>query len=172
MELEDFVAVAKAVRPRGVRGEIVADLLTDFPERFDRLKNLTAITAGGQKQVLKIESAVMRKGRLYLKFAGIDSAESAEALRDAELCVRENEAIPPGENEYYDWQLADCRVETTEGRFIGTVTQVMRTGAQEILVVTGSGREYLVPFVAAICVNVDITERSIIIDPPEGLLDF
>jgi 16S rRNA processing protein RimM len=170
--LDDLVAVARVARPRGIRGEIVADLMTDFPSRFDGLENLTAVTPNGERRLLKIESAVIRKGRLYIKFAGVDSIESAEELRNSELCVPETEAIRPGQDEFYDWQLIDCSVETTDGVLIGSVSEIMRTGAQEILVIAGSGREYLVPFVAAICINVDLGKRVIQIDPPEGLLEF
>lgn len=146
--------------------------MTDFPSRFDGLENLTAVKPDGERRLLKIESALIRQGRLYIKFAGVDSIESAEELRNSELCVPEAEAIRPGQDEFYDWQLIDCSVETTDGLVIGRVTDVMRTGAQEILVIAGGGREYLVPFVAAICINVDPGRRIIQIDPPEGLLEF
>ncbi len=170
--MKDLVAIAKIVRPRGLRGELLADILTDFPARFENLANVTAVTPSGETLELKIEDFWFQKGRVVLRFAGYDTIETADTLRGSEVCVAESEAVELGEDEYYDWQLEGCRVETIEGAAVGTVTGVMRTGGTELLVVNDGGRERLIPFVAAICVGVDIENRSIRVDPPEGLLEF
>lgn len=170
--MKDLVAIAKIVRPRGLRGELVADILTDFPARFENLANVTAVTPSGETLELKIEDFWFQKGRVVLRFAGYDTIETADTLRGSEVCVAESEAVELGEDEYYDWQLEGCRVETIEGAAVGTVTGVMRTGGTELLVVNDGGRERLIPFVVAICVGVDIENRSIRVDPPEGLLEF
>ena len=107
-----------------------------------------------------------------MKFEGYDSIESAEALRNGEVCVPESEAVVLDTGEYFDWQLAECEVETGEGETIGKVREVMRTGGTEILVVQGETKDYLIPFANAICREVDIEKKLIRIDPPEGLLDL
>jgi 16S rRNA processing protein RimM len=169
--MEELVAVARIVKPRGLRGELVADLLTDFPERFDDLDEVTALLPDTTRRSLTIEKFWFQSGRIVLKFAGIDEIEIAEELRNAEICVPEDEAIELGSGEYYDWQLAGCKVETVEGVEVGIVRELMRTGGTELLVVTGE-REYLIPFAESICVDVDIVNKLIRIDPPEGLLEF
>ena len=75
-------------------------------------------------------------------------------------------------DEYYDWELAGCEVKGLRGETIGTVKELMRTGGTEILVVDGPAKEYLIPFAESICVEVDIDNKIIKIDPPEGLLEF
>ena len=107
-----------------------------------------------------------------LKFAGIDSVEAAEQLRNAEICVAEADAVELEADEYFDWELAGCRVVTLAGKELGTVAEVMRTGGTEILVIRGGEREFLVPFAEAICPEVDIENKRIVVDPPEGLLEF
>ena len=89
-----------------------------------------------------------------------------------ELCVPESEAVDLESDEYFDWQLAECDVETLTGEKIGRVREVMRTGGTELLVVHGETKEYLIPFAESICIEVDIENKLIKIDPPEGLLDF
>ena len=170
--MEEFVAIANIVRTRGLRGEVVADILTDFPERFDRLETVTVILSGTKRLDLKIEKFWFQSGRIVLKFAGYDSIESAEVLRNSEICVPESEAVSLDDGEYFDWQLAKCEVETIEGQQIGKVREVMRTGGTEILVVQGETKNYLIPFAEAICVEVDIENKLIRVDPPVGLLDF
>lgn len=167
----ELVAVAKVARPRGIKGEVVADVLTDFPDRFEALEDVTAVMPDSSRRELTIEGHWFQSGRIVLKFAGIDSIEAAETLRNAEICVPESEAVELEEGEYYDWELAGCVVETVEGETIGTVRELMRTGGTELLVVDGA-KEFLIPFAEAICVEVDIENKLIKVDPPEGLLEF
>ena len=170
--MNELVAVAKLIKTRGLRGELAADILTDFPERFENLENVTAILPNDETRELKVENFWFQKNRIIFKFNGYDSIEKAETLRGAEICIHESEAVTLEEDEFFDWQLAGCAVETVEGDKIGTVKEVMRTGGTEILVVEGKSKEYLIPFVAAICTEVDIENKLILVDLPEGLLEF
>ena len=168
----ELVAVAKIVKSRGLRGELVADVLTDFPERFNGLETVVALVPGGGRRELKIENFWFQKGRIVFKFAGFDSIEQAETLRGAEICIPESEAVELEEDEFFDWELEDCEVETVEGLRLGRVKELMRTGGTEILVVEGAEKEYLIPFAESICTEVDVENKLIKIDAPEGLLEF
>lgn len=170
--MEELVTIAKILKTRGLRGETVAELLTDFPERFENLEDVTGVGPDGTRRQLTIERFFFQKGRVVLKFAGYDSIETAEELRGFEVCVPESEAVELEEGEFFDWELEGCRVETIDGTGIGRVTEVMRTGGTEILVVKGEDKEYLIPFSETICVEVDVEEKMIRVDPPEGLLEF
>lgn len=169
---DDLVAIARIARPRGIRGEAVADVLTDFPERFALTESVIAVSPEGRRRELTIESHAFQKGRIVLKFAGIDTPEAAEELRGSEICVPETESVELEEDEYFDWMLAGCVVRLTDGTELGSVREVMRTGGTEILVVAGAAKEYLIPFAKEICVAVDTDGHSITVDPPEGLLEF
>jgi 16S rRNA processing protein RimM len=168
----DLVAVARIVKARGLRGELVADVLTDFPERFEDLETVVALLPDGGRRELKIENFWFQKGRIILKFAGFDAIETAETLRNAEICVAEDEAVELEDDEFFDWQLENCEVETLEGEKIGRVKELMRTGGTEILVVAGAEKEYLIPFAETICTEVDVENKLIKVDAPEGLLEF
>lgn len=170
--MDELVSVAMVVRARGLRGEVVAEVLTDFPERFEGLRDVQAVLPDGTRRELKIERFWFQKGRLVLKFEGVDTVDAAEGLRNAEICVPEAEAVELEEGEFFDWQLEGCEVETVEGERVGTVRELMRTGGAEILVVEGDGGEFLIPFAESICTDVDVEAKLIRIDPPEGLLEF
>ena len=169
--MEDLVAIAKLVKARGLRGEIVADVLTNFPERFENLKRVFAVREDKTSE-LEIENFWFQKNRIVLKFKDFDTIETAETLRGCEICVAETEAVELEEGEFFDWQLEGCAVETLEGETLGTVKELMRTGGAEILVVEGVDKEYLIPFAETICTEVDVENRLIKVDAPEGLLDF
>ncbi len=170
--MDDLVAIAKIAKPRGLKGELIADLLTDFPERFDDLENVIVLLPDGGRHELKIENAWFQNDRIVLKFEGVGSIDDAERLRNAEVCIAEAECVELGSDEFYDWQLEGCKVETVSGDELGTVSKVMRTGGTENLAVTGKAKEYLVPFAETICVEVDVENKRILVDPPEGLLEF
>ncbi len=168
----DLVVVARIVRTRGLKGEVVAEILTDFPERFELLDTVTAVRQTGEELDLKIEKFWFQNGRVILKFIGYDSIESGETLRNADICVPESEVVELDKGEYFDWQLAGCQVVTITNEQIGEVRELMRTGGTDLLVVQGEAKEYLIPFANAICVEVDIENKLIRIDPPDGLLEF
>lgn len=170
--MEDLVAIANIVRTRGLKGEVVADMLTDFPERFESLVDVIGVRENGERLELKIEKFWFQNDRVILKFVGFDTIESGETLRNVEICVPEPDVVELDEDEYFDWELAGCKVETIEGTEIGEVRELMRTGGTELLVVAGGSKEYLIPFAETICVEVDIENKLIRIDPPEGLLEF
>ncbi len=170
--MDELVAIAKIVRTRGLKGEVVAELLTDFPDRFDALETVTALSPAGDRSELTIEKFWFQSGRVILKFEGYDTIERGEELRGFEICVPESEAVELETGEFFDWQLEGCIVEDTAGQTIGEVRELMRTGGTELLVVAGETKEYLIPFAESICVEVDIENKRIKIDPPEGLLQF
>jgi len=168
----ELVAIAKLTKSRGIRGEMVGRILTDFPERFDNLEKVFAVYADGKTSELEIEKFWFQKDKIVLKFKGFDTIERAETLRDCEICVPETEAVELEEGEFFDWELEGCAVETLEGEKIGTVRELMRTGGTEILVVKSDEKEYLIPFAETICVSVDVEKKLIKVDAPEGLLEF
>lgn len=108
---EDLVAIARLAKPRGLRGELVGDLLTDFPERFDNLKRVTIVRPNGDAAEIEIEKFWFQNGRIVLKFAGFDSIEAAETLRGGEICVGETETVELEANEFFDWELKAARLK-------------------------------------------------------------
>ncbi|HEV7474616.1 MAG TPA: ribosome maturation factor RimM [Pyrinomonadaceae bacterium] len=169
----DLIIVARAVRPRGLKGELVADVLTDFPDRFEQVDELSGVAPSGERRQLKLENYWFQNDRMVLKFAGYDSVESAKTLVGYEFGLPEAERVELAQDEYYDWELEGCAVENKLGRSIGKVREVMRTGGVELLVVeTGERGEVLIPMAASIVLEIDLSNKKIVVDPPEGLLEL
>ena len=172
-ESNDLITVAHIVKVRGLRGEVVADLLTDFPDRFEGLESLVAIAADGSHRSLQIEEQWFHGDRLVLKFADFDGPEEARELVGSDLAVPADERIELPADSFYDWELIGCRVETTGGQAVGEVKGIMRTGGVELLsIVDAAGRDRLVPMASDIVVEIDKEQKIIRIDPPEGLLEL
>jgi 16S rRNA processing protein RimM len=164
------------VRPHGICGEVAVEVRTDDPgERFAVGSVLgTDPAAVGP---LTVESARWHSARLLVSFAGITDRTLAEALRGVWLTVDATQVTAPEDpDEFHDHQLVGLTVMTTAGEQVGVVTDVRHHG-QDLLVIepaAGSRRrgELLVPFVAAIAVDVDVDSGRMVIDPPAGLLDL
>lgn len=172
-DTEDLIVVAHIVKTRGLRGELVADLLTDFPDRFEKLESLIGIAPDDARRSLQIEEHWFHGARLVIKFAGFDRIEEAKELVGYDLAVPATERVQLPPDNFYEWELRGCRVETIGGQYVGAVTDVMRTGGVELLtVVDAAGRDHLIPMAGDICIAVDVANRLIQIDPPDGLLEL
>jgi 16S rRNA processing protein RimM len=172
-DAEPLITVAHAVRTRGLKGEIVAELLTDFPERFESLSELIAVRPGKPREIVELEDHWFQKGRVVLKLKGFDSIETASVLVGCDFSVPEAERVQLPEGSYYQWELQGCSVETVSGQLVGVVSSVLHTGGVEVLVIESAGKpDVMVPMAEAIVVSIDITERRVLIDPPPGLLEL
>jgi 16S rRNA processing protein RimM len=172
-----FLTVARIVKPQGRRGEVAAEILTDFPERFAKLHRVYLEGSNGAAESFELEAAWPHKGRIILKISGVNSIDDAERLRGNFVLIphEEKTALPAGS--YFVWELEGCRVMRITGGVeeeIGTVTDVERTGGADLLHVAGArtGRELLIPLAEAICRRIDTKAKAIWIDPPEDLLDL
>jgi 16S rRNA processing protein RimM len=168
----ELVVIARAVKPRGLKGEIVAELLTDFPERFEDVDQLVLVSPAGERKVGKLENYWFQNDRVVLKMADYDDVEADKKLVGFEFAVPEAERVPLPSDHYYDWELEGCTVKV-DGESIGTVQSVIRTGGTEILEIADeNGNERLIPLVDSIVVEIDAAGKTIVVDPPEGLLDL
>ena len=168
----DLVIIARAVKPRGLKGELIAELLTDFPERFEDLEELVLVSPGGERGVGRLESYWFQNDRVVLKVAGYDDVEAAKQLVGFQFAVPESERVQLPSDHYYDWELEGCTVKVGS-ESIGKVQSVLRTGGTEILAIADeNGKESLIPLVDSIVVEIDAAAKTIIVDPPEGLLDL
>ena len=168
----EMVVIARAVKPRGLKGEIVAELLTDFPDRFEDVDELILVSPGGERTTKRLEDYWFQNDRVILKVAGYDDVETAKELVGFEFAVPEQDRVPLPADHYYDWELEGCTVKVGD-ESIGKVQSVIKTGGTEILrIADENGNERLVPMVDSIVVEVDTAGKTIVVDPPEGLLDL
>ena len=171
---DDLILVGRIVRVHGLRGAVVIAPDTDFlEERFAPGAELLWRKADQTLGTLRVESVHVHKERPIVGFEGIDSIEDAERLGRVELWIRASDRAALPDGEFYHDALIGCRVETTDGREVGTVSRVEGPRGMSLLVVKGEGaREMLVPLAEAICPVIDPAARRIVINPPDGLLDL
>lgn len=175
--MEDWITLARVIRPRGNRGEVAAISLSSHPERFGRLREAVLFGAAGplfDGRPVTIEKVWEHQGRLIFKFQGVDSISDAERLRGAELRIPPGERAPLPEGEFYFADLVGCEVAERGGAVIGKVTGWQEYGGPALLEVepVEGGDLMLVPFVASICVSIEPENGRIVVDLPAGLKDL
>lgn len=170
---QEDVVIARIVKARGIRGEVACVLETDFPERFSSLEHVTVLMPDGERLRLQLEDHWFHNQRLILKFEGYDTMTAAQGLAGGRLVIADAGVDQLDEGQYLERDVVGSEVVTGDGKKVGVVTRVMRTGGTDVLVLDGiDGREQLIPFADEICTDVDLEARRITIDPPKGLLDL
>ena len=166
----DFLTLGRLRKTHGNRGEVAAEILTDFPDRFQSGQELL-LSDGTTSQLGFLEGTWFHKGRVILKFRGCDSIAAAEALVGLwiEVPRSERRSLPPGA--VYLADLIGCVVREN-GRTLGTVEAIEETGATPVLNVRTAEGELLIPFAEEICQTVDIEKREIQVRLPEGLKEL
>ena len=163
-------------RAWGRRGELFAISLSSGPERFEELREVYlfgAPGAPGEERPVEIESVWDHRGGLVMKFRGVDSIDEAETLAHAEVRIplEARRRLPP--EEYYQSDLVGCEViERSSGERLGEVAECREYGGPLLLEVAREGEPLLVPFARAICVEVDVERRRIVVDLPAGLKEL
>src|SRR3954452_25461186 len=168
---DEMATVGRIARAHGLKGQVIVNLDTDFPEeRFQPGAELF-VERGGNVAPLTITTVRFHRERPVIGLRGIASIADAASLAGLELRVPLDALAALPQGAFYRHDLIGCRVETTSGGTVGVVSDVEGTMAGSRLVVDGGGGEILVPLAAEICREIDPVDKRIVRHPPAGLID-
>ena len=163
---DNLITIGKIVAPHGVRGDLRVIPLTDFPERFRSLKSICL--DDGTKLV--VEGVKYHKQFVLLKIQGLDSINSVEALRGKLIKITQDELVKLPEGQYYQFQILGLKVYTESGEYLGTITDILQTGSNDVYVTEQEGKPpILIPALKQVVLNIDISAGKIIVKLQEEL---
>lgn len=165
------VAIGKILKPRGLRGEVKVLPLTDWDDRFERVDRV-CVSLAGEDTWLEIEQVRYHDPFVYVSFIGRTSREAIEDLLGKELLVDQADVPVLPEGVFYQFEILDAVVFTDDGQRLGSVIEILNTGAHDVYVVQGEKREYLIPATDEIVRQIDREKKTITIHPIEGLLEL
>ena len=163
----DLVRIGQLGRAHGLQGEIALDGSSLTAEELERVKHFTWRKAGTRRSMI-LDGARPVHGRVLVHFAGIDDRERAAELTLGELLIDRSKLPAAGPGEAYTFELVGLKVVDASGRALGTITDVMRTGAHPLWVVRGE-RELLIPATEPFVKSVDLEAGVITVTLPAGL---
>lgn len=167
---EDYITIGEIVAPHGHRGAVRVFPLTDFPERFLKMRKVR-VFMGNEMYVYPVESAGRHKRFILLKLAGVDNIGTAESLRTALIKVPRSETVPLPPGHHYVFEIVGLKVWSEKGAFIGEVGAVFKTGANDVYSVTSpNGKEILIPAIKEVVREINISEGKLVVRLPEGLI--
>ena len=170
--MEDLLQVGIITSTHGVRGEIKVYPTTDDPRRFRRLKEVVLDT-GKEKMNLEIEGVKFFKQFVILKFKGLDNINDIEKYRQKSLYVTRKNAVRLQRDEYFIADLIGLKVQDEDGKELGTVIDVIETGANDVYEVEmADGKSLLLPAIKQCILNVDVENGTMQVHVLEGLLDL
>lgn len=170
--MEDLLQVGIITSTHGVRGEVKVYPTTDDPRRFRRLKEVVLDT-GKEKMNLEIEGVKFFKQFVILKFKGLDNINDIEKYRQKSLYVTRKNAVRLQRDEYFIADLIGLKVQDEDGKELGTVKDVIETGANDVYEVEmADGKSLLLPAIKQCILNVDVENGTMQVHVLEGPLDL
>lgn len=168
--MEDFLQVGVISSTHGVRGEVKVFPTTDDVNRFKKLKEVFVETRQGNL-ALKVTQTKFFKNMVILKFEGIDDINEVQQYKGCPLLVTRDKAVKLAPGEYFLCDLVGLTVFTEDGSRLGTLTEIIRTGANDVYVVEMENKkEVLIPNIKECIIKVSLEENTMIVHLLEGLL--
>lgn len=169
--MEELFRVGVISNTHGIRGEVKVYPTTDNVRRFDDLKEVILDT-GKEQLILHVTSVKYFKNMVILKFKEFDNINDIIPYKGMDLLVTRENAIPLEEGEYYIADIIGSKVITDEDKILGTLTNVLQTGANDVYVVkTKDGKEVLLPSIEECILDRDIENKIVKVHIMKGLLD-
>jgi len=168
----EMAVVGRIARAHGIRGQVIVNLETDFPEERFQPGGELFIERNGVVEALRLTTVRFQHERPVIGIDGVETMNDAEAFAGHELRVPLEWLAPLPADTFYRHNLIGCRVETASGEAVGVVEDVEGSVTGSRLVVRGDRGEILIPLVREICTAIDPAAKRIVVAPPEGLLDL
>lgn len=169
----EYLMIGEVLRPHGVQGELRIRILTDYPERIGELQTVYLGT-DVESPTLKpyaVEGMRMHQNYGLLSLHGINTRDQADRLRGKFIMVDMEHAVPLEEGEFYLFELLGLEVHTVDGESLGTIIEVIETGANDVYVVQSQRfGEVLVPVTEETVLETNIAAGIVTVRLPEGLL--
>lgn len=156
-----FLAIGSLRRPHGVNGEIVMEVLTDFPER---LKVGKTLFIGEDRQSMQLMSLRWHDKVMLVRFEGCADLDAAGRLRNSMVYVRSGDLPSLPEGEYYHHQLLGLTVIDEAGVVLGALEKILETGANDVFLIRAKdGSELLLPSIAEVILEIDLARQQILV---------
>ena len=159
--MEGYLSIGQVLRPQGLNGMVKIRPDTDDPGRFSQLDHLFIQDNNGLAVMIEFFNVSVRGSFVYMNLGEDDTVEKAVLRRDLKLFIPRDQAVPLNENENFISDLVGCKLIDTNGNLIGTLTDVLQPGANDVYTVSTPQGTLLVPALRHVILDVDIKQKLI-----------
>ena len=161
-----LLAVGTVVRPHGLRGELLINSLTDFPEH---LSSVETVYLGDQAEPHPLARVRTQRGKFIIQLGDCTDRDMAEKYRGQVVQIKAEAAAPLPPGMYYQHQVIGLAAYTEEGEHLGELVEVLETGANDVYVIRGEQGELLLPVIPSVIRGTDLAERRLTVHLLDGL---
>lgn len=164
----EYILVGKIINTHGVKGEVK---LYPYTENIKRFSDLKTIYIGEEKSSIEIEGVRYHKNMALIKLEGLDNMNDVIFLKGEKVYIDEVDRIKLPKGKYFIYELIDCKVFDMEGNSLGYVKDVLQNSSNDVYIIKDNKKEYLIPAVKEFIKEINISEKKIVIDVIEGMIE-
>ncbi len=171
-QAEEYLLVGTVSKAHGIKGEVKLFLYSEAPADCGNYPDLILVDELGAERCVEVAAFRTQGHFAVVLFRGLTTRNQAEELLGSEVWAKSRYLPEIEADEFYWHEMEGMEVVCEDGTILGSVSSLLATGAHDVLVVTGRGREYLIPATKEIIVRKDETNRTLVVAPPPGLLEM
>lgn len=168
---EELIIIGKTLKTHGLKGALKVASLTDVPKRFQGLKSVILETRSGIKKLCTLEAVREDKADVLLVCKEITSIEEAAPYVQGWVKIPRSQSVPLPKNQFYHFDLIGMAVFFEDGRYLGTLEEILKTGGNDIFVVRHESREHLIPAIREVVRAVNIEQKRMVLQRISGLIE-
>lgn len=172
--MNDYLIIGKLIGAHGVRGEVKVFPITDSVRRFLKLSSCMLLTPSEKAvRTVKITASRINGETVLMTFEGVADRDEAQKLNGLFIAVKREDAAPLEKGRYFISDLIGCSVDDAERGHLGTLSDVLQTGSNDVLVIKRSGKmDLMIPYLHTVVKDVDVFAKQISVQLPDGLYEI
>jgi len=172
IDLRDLILIGHVIRPHGIAGLLRIVSYAQSLETFLQAGSVFMDRGNNEFEERKVIDIRPHGSSFLLRLSGLNSIEQAEIFKTAKMFIRKDSLIKKDEDEFFYYELRGLNVYSITGRHLGVVKEIFPTGSNDVYVVEGQGKEFLIPAIHQVIKEINIAQKRMVISPIKGLLEL
>ncbi len=172
IDLRDLILIGHVIRPHGIAGLLRIVSYAQSLETFLQAGSVFMDRGNNEFEERKVIDIRPHGSSFLLRLSGLNSIEQTEIFKAAKIFIRKDSLIKKDEDEFFYYELLGLNVYSITGQYLGVVKEIFPTGSNDVYVVEGQGKEFLIPAIHQVIKEINITQKRMVISPIKGLLEL
>lgn len=172
IDLRDLILIGHVIRPHGIAGLLRIVSYAQSLETFLQAGSVFMDRGNNEFEERKVIDIRPHGSSFLLRLSGLNSIEQTEIFKAAKIFIRKDSLIKKDEDEFFYYELLGLNIYSITGQYLGVVKEIFPTGSNDVYVVEGQGKEFLIPAIHQVIKEINIAQKRMVISPIKGLLEL